>query len=99
MSPPRFRRRSRAAFNRKIRRRAPDRLRLEFPPRMILGVIALIGITLTGGEQDSASARLLREADETFRARKYPEALDGYRRAAEAAAGDKNLPAQVESLS
>ena len=50
---------------------------------MILGVLALIGITLTGGEQESASARMLREADESFRARKYPEALDAYLKARE----------------
>jgi tetratricopeptide (TPR) repeat protein len=60
--------------------------------------MTLIGITLTGGVQESASARLLREADETFRARKYADALDAYRRAADAAAEDKNSPAQVESL-
>ena len=65
---------------------------------MIWGVLALIGITLTGGEQESASARLLREADDTFRARKYSEALDSYRRAADSAEGEKNLAAQVEAL-
>lgn len=58
----------------------------------------MIGITLTGGEQESASARLLREADETFRSRKYADALEAYRRASEAASGEKNLPAQVEAL-
>lgn len=65
---------------------------------MILGVLAVIGITLTGAEQESASARMLREADETFRARKYADALEVYRRAADAAAGEKNPQAQVESL-
>lgn len=65
---------------------------------MILGALALIGITLTGGEQESASARMLREADETFRARKYAEALDAYRRASDAAVTERNVSAQVESL-
>lgn len=65
---------------------------------MIWGAPALIGITLTGGEQESASARMLREADETFRARKYADALEAYRHAADAAAGDKNPQTQVEAL-
>jgi len=65
---------------------------------MVLGAIALIGITLTGGAQESASARMLREADETFRARKYADALEAYRRAAESAAEEKNAQTQVESL-
>lgn len=58
----------------------------------------MIGITLAGGVQETPAARMLREADETFRGRKYAEALDAYRRTSEAAAEEKNLPAQVESL-
>ena len=58
----------------------------------------MIGITLTGGAQESASARMLREADETFRARKYADALEAYRRAAESAAEEQNAQTQVESL-
>ena len=67
---------------------------------MILGALGwtMIGITFAGGAQESAAARLLREADDTFRSRKYAEAIDAYRRAAEASATEKNRPAEVESL-
>ena len=44
------------------------------------------------------SQDLLRQADQTFGARKYPEALDVYRRCAEQAAKDGNVAAEVEAL-
>jgi hypothetical protein len=45
---------------------------------MILHAMAwsLMTMTISGGGQESPAAALLREADETFGARKYIEALD-----------------------
>jgi tetratricopeptide (TPR) repeat protein len=65
---------------------------------MLPETLFMIGITLAGGAQETPASRMLREADQTFHSRKYTEALEAYRRASEAAAEEKNLPAQVESL-
>ena len=48
--------------------------------------------------QDSPSAKLLRDADQLFGARKYAEALVRYRTCSEQAAKDGDRAAQVESL-
>ncbi len=58
---------------------------------------SLLGITLMQS-QDSASAGLLRDADQIFGTRKYADALARYRACSEQAAKDGNRAAQVESL-
>jgi tetratricopeptide (TPR) repeat protein len=60
-------------------------------------VWTLLEVTLVQ-PQESASAKLFRDAGEWLRARKLAEAIDGYRRASELAAKEGNRSMQVESL-
>lgn len=55
-------------------------------------------MTLSDGVPESPAATLLREADRTFAARKYAEALDQYRRCSEQAEKEGHRAAEVEAL-